>query len=117
MSLVIYKNNLYELYNLNGGMKCLRKCPLIGPCFSKCLGDDEYYEALELDESLEIAEKNKNLNRNKFNNPPPRYGPHGTVLARQRWISDTSKAEREQILSHLRRRGSPKAGHGSYTKY
>ena len=69
MSLVVYNNNLYQLYNLNGGMQCLRKCPLIGPCFSKCLGDDDY-EALDgydsdemLDDSLELARLNRDINQ------------------------------------------------------
>lgn len=122
MSLVVYNNNLYQLYNLNGGMQCLRKCPLIGPCFSKCLGDDDGYEALDgydsdemLEDSLELAKLKGNLNKHDFNDPPPRFGSHGTLpsLAKQRWQNHTSKAEQDKILKNLRRRGQASAGQGS----
>lgn len=97
MSFVVYKNNLYQLYNLNGGMQCLRKCPLIGPCFSKCSRDDDEYNVIDprliedyelylpglhpdylLEHSLDRAADNKISNR-KLNVPMNRKSKTGRL--------------------------------------
>ena len=116
-------------------MQCLRKCPIIGPCISKCLGDDddddaaqaeaqtrrelaEAREALEktrariLESDLKLAEYIGEENKLEFNNPPPDFGSHGThpVLARKRWEDHTSKEEQDKILKKLKRRGQALVG-------
>lgn len=101
MSLYLINNNLYQLYNLNGGIQCLRKCPLIGPCFSKCLGDDD-----ELDDSFQEARENTLWNQQQHTIKQPKYGQHGTSagIAIKRGEKAMTEQEREKLLQHQRRR-------------